>query len=96
MKIGLVDSNGRQAWDRDVKALFGLSDKSKWPDEGMPKREIQGLVCWVEPKAPRVTTMRWGREVTVKSSKHRAFCICPVCGETIPLGRIRQHAKIHA
>ena len=30
-----------------------------------------------------------------KSSMHRLFAICPVCGKDIPAGRMHQHAVVH-
>ena len=96
MNLFLKGPYGRNAFDWEVKALFGLPPKAKWPAEGMPMRVIQGITVWVEPAPPRTTTMRWGREVTVKSSKHRTFGVCQACQKTIPLGRMHQHAKVHA
>ncbi|CAB4194375.1 hypothetical protein UFOVP1254_29 [uncultured Caudovirales phage] len=85
----------RQAFDAEVKTFFGLPPKAKWPPEGMAKRTIQGIECWVEPKEETRFEMRWGKNRAVKSSKHRTFGICPACGKTVPLGRMQQHAKIH-
>lgn len=96
MNLFLKGAYGRNAFDPEIKAFFGLGPKDKWPEQGLPRRIIQGIECWVEPAPPRATTMRWGREVTVKSSKHRTFGICPACGKTVPLGRMHQHAKVHA
>jgi len=30
-----------------------------------------------------------------KSSKHRLYASCPVCGKDIPAGRMHQHATVH-
>lgn len=35
--------------------------------------------------------MRWGKEVKIKSSKHRVFIMCDRCDHKIPAGRIHQH-----
>lgn len=78
-----------------VKEAFGLPLKAKWPAEGLPKREIQGITCWVEPMAAPIYAQRYGKTVKVKSSKHRTFGICPACNATIPLGRMEQHSKVH-
>ena len=81
------------AHDSEVKALFGLPPKGKWPLLGMPPRTIQGITCWVESKPATLYTALWNKPV--KSSKHRTFATCPACQKTIPLGRLAQHAKIH-
>jgi hypothetical protein len=31
----------------------------------------------------------------VNTSRHRTFVVCPVCGRTVPMGRIHQHAPVH-
>lgn len=71
------------AHDPAVKILFGLDPKAKWPKEGMPERRIQGIVCWVEPLGTYANFMR-------------ARCICPECGQRFPIGRLKQHSKVHA
>lgn len=73
-----------QAWGSEVKKFFGLKPTQKWPAEGMPKRIIQGITCWVLPgPAPS----------KVKSSQHRTMACCPNCGKVTPIGRLKQHAK---
>lgn len=95
MNLFLTGAYGRNAFDREVKVMFGLEPTAKWPEQGMARRTIQGIHCWVEPAPPTATTMRWGREVKVKSSKHRTFGVCPACQKTVPLGRMQQHSKVH-
>lgn len=66
----------------NVKALFGLSPKAKWPTEGMLARAANGYVIWVTPLPagkPRHRRMT-----------HRALAQCR-CGVTVSAGRIHQH-----
>jgi hypothetical protein len=30
-----------------------------------------------------------------KTSKHRLYAVCPVCGKDVPVGRMHQHATVH-
>jgi hypothetical protein len=77
----------RQAFDPEVKKFFGLDPKEKWPEQGMPRRTIQGIHCWVEPIARRSD----GRaKFTI-----RAKAVCPKCQKAMPIGRMQQHSKVH-
>lgn len=80
----LVDKHGRVAHDRDVKVMFGLGEKAKWPVEGMPARNIQGIKCWIRPVL-----------VLYQNRGLRAMGECPVCKKEMPIGRLAQHAKVH-
>jgi hypothetical protein len=79
-------------YDRDVKAAFGLAEKAKWPAEGMTKRVVLlggfSITAWIDPIRVRNNTRR-------PRFGLRAMCSCPVCGQIMPLGRVRQHAKFH-
>lgn len=77
------------AHDPDVKELFGLDRKAKWPEHGISGRFIQGIMCWVEPLAPAPL----GR--CHRRFKLRAMCQCPVCAKNMPIGRLAQHSKVH-
>jgi len=72
------------AHDGTVKELFGLNRKAKWPTEGMPKRVIQGVTCWVDPIVPKGENGR-------RPFMLRASCFCPMCGTVMPIGRLSQH-----
>lgn len=72
----------RVAHDADVKELFGLDRKAKWPAEGVPERVIQGVRCRVDP-------------ITAGRFSIRARAVCPDCGKDMPIGRLAQHAKVH-
>ena len=82
LELGLSTYN---AQSHDVKQLFGLDLDAKWPDEGLPEREIQGFKCWVRPLAFSRTFKTF----------HRAVAECPVCRKTISIGRIHQHMTVH-
>lgn len=71
-----------QATAGQVKVLFGLRENEEWPPEGMPKREIQGFICWVDP-------------ITEGKFKIRAKMFCGLCGDETPIGRMKQHIKKH-
>lgn len=73
---------GRPAFDSDVKRFFGLEPKDKWPEQGMPRRTIDGIHCWVDP-------------LTYGKFTIRAKCMCPVCHKVMPIGRLAQHSKVH-
>lgn len=95
MNLFLKGRYGRNAFDAEVKVMFGLGPKDKWPEQGIPRRMIQGIECWVDPAPVLKTIMKFGKEVRPKSSKHRTFGICPACKRVIPLGRMEQHSKVH-
>lgn len=60
-----------------IKELFGLKPSTPWPAEGLFTRSIQGIDCWVNPLGTRFAI--------------RARCRCPVCGDSMPIGRLAQH-----
>lgn len=66
----------------DVKPLFGLANNQAWPPEGMSVRTIQGFTCWVYP-------------LSSGKFKLRAYCCCKLCDKPVPIGRLRQHVKVH-
>lgn len=71
------------AHSADINEMLGLGRKGKIPREGMPPREIQGITVWVEPFRPGPFRLR-------------ARCKCPTCAKEMPVGRLAQHAKVHA
>lgn len=88
---------GRKATTRDMFLLFG-QPVQKWPRDGLQPRQIQGILCWVEPArtgeqaaiaAENRAPLRSGRLPTYKP--HRVLCICPDCGATVSAGRLAQH-----
>lgn len=91
----LKNSYGRTAHDPDVKELFGLNRKAKWPEDGLPSRYIQQILCWVDPIPQR-------HVLDVKRNfQLRAMALCPICNEqkgknsvAIPIGRLHQHWKM--
>lgn len=66
-----------------VNEMLGVT--GKLPREGMPPREICGIVVWVEPLPDRPPNVTW------KRSTHRVRCECPGCGVKLSVGRLRQH-----
>lgn len=78
------------AQDPQVKELFGLDRKAKWPDEGMTTRQIQGVDCWVNALKPKVphASMDWKM---YRPFQLRAMCRCPQCGQSMAIGRLAQH-----
>lgn len=79
-----------QASSSEMFALFGLPGQSKWPAQGMPMREIQGIQVWVNP-APVKEVWVNGVSRRVKSSTHRVMAACPDCGRVMSAGRMHQH-----
>jgi hypothetical protein len=81
-----------QATSHEVKELFGLKPNDAWPDEGMPKRVIQGFVCWIDAAAPYKTNKQ-GKQY--RPFKIRAKMFCGICGDETPIGRAIQHNSVH-
>lgn len=76
-----VEGRNWPAHDGEVKVLFGLDRKAKWPKDGMVAKELQGIWCYVLGlDAARA------RGITL-----RALCKCPNCGKHMPIGRLAQH-----
>jgi len=67
----------------DMMKKFGIPG-TKWPDEGMPPRMVDGIKVWVDP----VRRAGLGEK---KSSTHRVMCQCPGCAEILSVGRMHQH-----
>jgi hypothetical protein len=80
-----------QATTHEVKELFGRKKQDPWPDEGMPKRVIQGFICWVDPM--QYEALPFGGLRPIK--RIRAYMYCGVCGDAIPIGRGQQHSTVH-
>lgn len=60
---------------------------TKWPDDGMAPRMVDGIKVWVTPRAPAAN-----RQLGIKkSSTHRVMCECPGCGDHMSAGRLFQH-----
>lgn len=79
---------GWAATCRDVMRFLGIQG-SRLPAEGLGASYVQGIWVWVEPQRPLAPGQR-------KRSAHRIMALCPVCGKTVPVGRLRQHSKVHA
>lgn len=77
------------AHDPAVKIFFGLSEKDKWPDQGMPS-------IFIDTPGGKVQAFVISKEVAKAEGRfQRCLCICPNCSETVPLGRLNQHWKVH-
>ncbi len=93
-KMYLVGPRGHwQATSGEVKEFFGLKINDPWPDEGMPKRVIQGFICWVDP-LPEKRLSKTGKEY--RPFKIRAKMFCGECGDEVPISRCKQHLKSNA
>lgn len=64
-----------------MNLLLGLPLKAKLPAEGMPEREVQGVVLWVAPLVADRKTVRG----------HRVRARCPHCAKEMSAGRLFQH-----
>ena len=82
-----IKSEGRQwpAHQGEIKTMFGLPRNAKWPAQGMPHRQIQGIWVWVDSLG----------EARANGRFHRMQALCPACHKTVPAGRLQQHAKVH-
>jgi hypothetical protein len=80
-----------QATSGEVKQFFGLKINDAWPDEGMPKRVIQGFICWIEPM--QYEAIAFGQLRPVRRVRAKMFC--GICGDEQPIGRQQQHNKVH-
>ena len=81
-----------QATSHEVKEYFGLRKEDAWPDTGMPKRVIQGFICWVDP-LPAFEVNKRGQ--VYRPFKIRAKMFCGICGDEVPIGRCQQHSAKH-
>ena len=78
------------AQSEDVKRLFGLEPKQKWPRFGLKIIVVDGWKLWVDP-------IGFKYQIRKHSSfkQHRAMAQCPACGKNISIGRISQHIRVH-
>lgn len=84
------------AHSHDFMPMLGFAAGGHLPKEGFGERILDNITVWCLPAQPRYRTIAWsGKEVLVKSSKHRLMARCPACQKTIPLGRLKQHSKVH-
>lgn len=72
---------GWPATESELKVMFGLGPKAKWPDAGMPIQVIQGITVFVLSK----------QEAEDHKVFHRARGVCPSCRITMSAGRLKQH-----
>lgn len=79
---------GNRVMESEVKALFGLQPKQKWPNAGMGSQTINGILCWVNALPQKQEGRR-------RRFALRAMCMCPVCKKILPIGRLHQHAPVH-
>lgn len=75
---------GFTAHNPEIKKMFGLDEKTKWPAEGMPERVVQGITLRVVPLPPAVPGKR--RRFII-----RAQAQCPACASWFGITRLRQH-----
>lgn len=69
-----------------LAASMGVPYKgTRFPKEAEGTANIGGVVFKLHKHVPR------GR----KTSKHRLYAQCPVCGKDVPVGRMHQHATVH-
>jgi hypothetical protein len=80
-KIMIRNSRGWNCHEGELKELFGLSKKDKWPSEGLPAKLIQGIRVWVNPKTTATTLSQF----------HRCRAQCPRCLKVLSAGRLHQH-----
>jgi hypothetical protein len=71
----------RHASSSGIKILLGLDPKAKLPRDGMPAREVQGIIIGVLPLDPRTSRRR----------VHRVYAVCPDCSKQMSAGRLHQH-----
>ena len=70
----------RDATAADMREYLGLARNAKLPAEGMPEREVHGVLVYVAPLNPATSRRRL----------HRIYAIC-TCGTHVPAGRLHQH-----
>lgn len=83
MNDNLRNERGWQMDEGQLKRAMGVTDTTKWPDEGMDPKLIGNTVVRVKPKNPK------------GGKSHRAMAICATCGREVPAGRLHQHQKVH-
>jgi tRNA(Ile2) C34 agmatinyltransferase TiaS len=80
MGFRLVGDYGRH-FSGDMNKFLGLAPKKKLPVEGMPAREVQGVMIYVLSLA----------EAKERGLFHRVRAVCPKCGVHMSAGRTHQH-----
>lgn len=84
-KSMIKNDRGLNVHDSDIKRMFGLDPKQKWPERGMAAIKIQGFTVWVRSlDAARCTEPN-------KRRSHRVRVLCPICDKDLSLGRLHQH-----
>lgn len=73
---------GRLANSADFYLLMGQT--RRWPAEGLPARQVQGIKMWVAPLSAKPVDGS-------RRAGHRVLCQCPTCGATLSAGRLVQH-----
>jgi hypothetical protein len=85
MNLYLQNERGWPMHSHHVRRLLGVD---RLPENGMLRRELQGIIVWVEP-------LRGERPASGKRHTHRVLAECPVCSMVMSVGRLPQHAKVH-
>jgi hypothetical protein len=71
----------RATADQLKPVLYGIKKTAHWPDCGLHKVMLQGVIFWLEPRG-------WGKQ-------SRLMCQCPHCPKQISYGRLHQHLRVH-
>ena len=90
-----VFTPGRPAyyWENNRKRVYDALGVNvnvkgrKIPKQAKGVAEVEGVTF--------VLHEHTGHKSGRKSSMHRLFATCPVCGKDIPAGRMHQHAVVH-
>lgn len=78
-----VEDNRKRIFD-----ALGVNEKgNKIPKSAKGVAEVEGVRFVLHEHV--------GHKSGRKSSKHRLYASCPVCGKDIPAGRMSQHAVVH-
>jgi len=85
---------GRAASDPDMKILFGLQPKDKWPDDGFRERL---LATNHEIAGNRIAVSAWVTPLSSSSRQGvpRCHVACPKCQKVLSFSRLPQHYRVH-
>lgn len=79
------------AQEHELRAMFGMTG-GKWPKQGCPARQIQGIWVHVLPSDHEsLTRLGLPGERKARRAQHRCLATCPECGAGVSAGRLAQH-----
>lgn len=76
------------AQEHELRAMFGVTGP-RWPKQGCPARQIQGI--WVHVLPADHISLLGPDGKKARRAQHRCIAACPECGAQVSAGRLAQH-----